>query len=702
MMPSTASRANAPSVWQRLFPWKTPTYPKQSLGQLQAPSFKMPQQAPFSTGPRYFQQKPIYQPQSAQPTSGWFSNWWPRPWAASKMTIPYQAAFMSTQAKNPIDPYTALGIRQGEKNPYVILGLSENATHGEVNSAHRKLTILWHPDRHSDKDTNEVMKLINWARDSIITGEKSGRYESESSWRDTWNKWWGSKAGSQERSSRDNERKKEEKEQRRRQEEKRKEEEARQRYMQQQEAFRAKIKKTGAYDPYYQAEANSATKKLIELIKNGASDAQSIEQLINDGADPNVAFIVPKFLNREAMYVTPLQYALLMGAPESVVRKLITPKSANFGGVDAATGNDLAYYPYLLAAIFVSRLITQDPANFKMADILDVLGRKGANINQATQSEGKTLMHLAAELYLDLLKTDDSIFLTSNINAKILKQSLDMLLKRYVDPELRDKSGKSALNYFQAARSSRIPYQFEKKAETSSANDARIDIIREKIKKDFEEGRFSLSLADINKFGPLFNELASKYNFLYISKKEIADRLGKFWWIEPKKDDNNPTLYLSLLDLALLHADKINPQVIERLISATPVILLNKDSSWSNLGLSPLYLAARTGNVEYLIQMVKKGANPNIIPKESSSPLQQAVNSFLEQLKGLPVGVRKVLFAELLNIITLLRNIGARFETVNLSKLSWDERQQIRALFGLPPETDIASREEDETFLRSK
>ena len=57
------------------------------------------------------------------------------------------------------------------KNPYSVLGVSENATDEEIKKAYRELVKKYHPDKFADSDlaelANEKMKEVNAAYDEI-------------------------------------------------------------------------------------------------------------------------------------------------------------------------------------------------------------------------------------------------------------------------------------------------------------------------------------------------------------------------------------------------------------------------------------------------------------------------------------------------------------------------------------------------------
>lgn len=73
------------------------------------------------------------------------------------------------QQSYPAEVYKKLGI---DKNStvYNLFGLKNNASPAEVNSAYKKLSVKWHPDKNSDKLAGEIFKLISSAKNCIIEG----------------------------------------------------------------------------------------------------------------------------------------------------------------------------------------------------------------------------------------------------------------------------------------------------------------------------------------------------------------------------------------------------------------------------------------------------------------------------------------------------------------------------------------------------
>ena len=71
------------------------------------------------------------------------------------------------------------------KNPYEVLGVSQNATDEEIKTAYRNLAKKYHPDNYNDSPladlAEEKMKEINEAYDSICDMRRNGSSSNYSS-----------------------------------------------------------------------------------------------------------------------------------------------------------------------------------------------------------------------------------------------------------------------------------------------------------------------------------------------------------------------------------------------------------------------------------------------------------------------------------------------------------------------------------------
>jgi DnaJ-domain-containing protein 1 len=66
------------------------------------------------------------------------------------------------------------------ENLYVVLGVAESASAGEIKAAYRRLALLYHPDRHQDKDrpqAEKVFKRINTAYKTLSDPEERSHYD---------------------------------------------------------------------------------------------------------------------------------------------------------------------------------------------------------------------------------------------------------------------------------------------------------------------------------------------------------------------------------------------------------------------------------------------------------------------------------------------------------------------------------------------
>lgn len=66
-------------------------------------------------------------------------------------------------------------------NFYVLLGVNNNESSQEIKKAYRKLALKYHPDRHQGNahEAEEMMKLLNEAKDVLLNSEKRKEYDAE-------------------------------------------------------------------------------------------------------------------------------------------------------------------------------------------------------------------------------------------------------------------------------------------------------------------------------------------------------------------------------------------------------------------------------------------------------------------------------------------------------------------------------------------
>ena len=71
-----------------------------------------------------------------------------------------------------------------EKNLYDILGVSKDATQDEIKKAYRKLSLKYHPDKHTgdtpeeQKKNEELFKDVAHAYDVLSNPEKRAQYDN--------------------------------------------------------------------------------------------------------------------------------------------------------------------------------------------------------------------------------------------------------------------------------------------------------------------------------------------------------------------------------------------------------------------------------------------------------------------------------------------------------------------------------------------
>ena len=66
------------------------------------------------------------------------------------------------------------------KNHYQVLGVSQNASQGDIKKAYRSLSFQYHPDKtNGDKDKEEIYKKINEAYDVLQDTSRRQQYDFE-------------------------------------------------------------------------------------------------------------------------------------------------------------------------------------------------------------------------------------------------------------------------------------------------------------------------------------------------------------------------------------------------------------------------------------------------------------------------------------------------------------------------------------------
>lgn len=79
------------------------------------------------------------------------------------------------QQSYPEKVYQSLGITK-KSTVYQLFGLKNNAATSDVNSAYKKLSLKWHPDRNPNNPlAKDIVQLINSAKDCIINGDSNSQ-----------------------------------------------------------------------------------------------------------------------------------------------------------------------------------------------------------------------------------------------------------------------------------------------------------------------------------------------------------------------------------------------------------------------------------------------------------------------------------------------------------------------------------------------
>lgn len=69
-------------------------------------------------------------------------------------------------------------INLAEKDHYAMLDIDHNATNEEIVKAYRKQALKYHPDKTLDSKTEEWMKLLNEAKE-VLLSEKRSDYDEQ-------------------------------------------------------------------------------------------------------------------------------------------------------------------------------------------------------------------------------------------------------------------------------------------------------------------------------------------------------------------------------------------------------------------------------------------------------------------------------------------------------------------------------------------
>ena len=71
------------------------------------------------------------------------------------------------------------GISYQGHNLYQVLGVLSNASEDELMHAYRKTSRLVHPDRNTNPEAEEAMKLVNKAKDVLLDPVKRRDYDEK-------------------------------------------------------------------------------------------------------------------------------------------------------------------------------------------------------------------------------------------------------------------------------------------------------------------------------------------------------------------------------------------------------------------------------------------------------------------------------------------------------------------------------------------
>lgn len=78
------------------------------------------------------------------------------------------------------------------KDPYVVLGVKQDASEEEIKKAYKELALKFHPDRNpGDKEAEEKFKDISEAYELIKSGKYNPNVQMHSGWQDIFNQTFG-------------------------------------------------------------------------------------------------------------------------------------------------------------------------------------------------------------------------------------------------------------------------------------------------------------------------------------------------------------------------------------------------------------------------------------------------------------------------------------------------------------------------------
>ena len=77
------------------------------------------------------------------------------------------------------DSFTPPVVDASKLTHYQILGVRHGATDEEITKAYRKQALRYHPDKTGSASSEEWMKMLNDAKEVLLSSEKRGKYNEE-------------------------------------------------------------------------------------------------------------------------------------------------------------------------------------------------------------------------------------------------------------------------------------------------------------------------------------------------------------------------------------------------------------------------------------------------------------------------------------------------------------------------------------------